>query len=69
MGQRGREYFVRSSARLMDETGASREQIRQLVQREVVALQAESAGPGGATFPALARSCLVLLDQALPPKP
>ena len=38
MGERGREYFVRASAQLMDETGATRDQVSLLLSREAQSL-------------------------------
>jgi len=35
---KGREYFVRATAQLMDETGATRDQISQLLSREAKTL-------------------------------
>ena len=58
LGTRGKEYFVRVTARLMDDTGASRETLAALASREVAALQAE--GAMAAAMP----GCLVLLDAA-----
>ena len=58
MGARGREYFVRVTARLMEDTGASRDTIAALASREVPALQA--AGALDAARP----GCLPLLDAS-----
>lgn len=58
LGARGKEYFVRVTAKLMDETGASREAIAALATREVSPLQAE-----GAMAAAMA-GCLPLLDAS-----
>ncbi len=38
MDAQGREFFVRTAARLIDETGASRSQIEQLLSREAQSL-------------------------------
>lgn len=55
---RGREFFVRVSARLMDETGRTRDEVADLLGQEARALaasgEAERALPG----------CMVLLDAA-----
>ncbi len=65
---RGREFFVRTTARLMDETGASRETVQALLKVRVDELQkgaGESANPGefvGRTV----RACLPLLDAEVP---
>lgn len=58
MGEKGREYFVRASAQLMDETGATRAQISQLLSREAQSLidteQVDQIMP----------SCLVMLGAS-----
>jgi hypothetical protein len=43
LAERGREYFVRSSARLVDELQVSREQVGVMLRGEVEVLQAGSA--------------------------
>lgn len=58
LGTRGKEYFVRVTARLMDETGASRDALAAIAMKEVPALQSE-----GAMAAAMAQ-CLPLLDAA-----
>ncbi len=68
LGERGREFFVRTTARLMDETGASRETVQALLKVRVGELQkgaVEAANPGefvGRTV----RACLPLLDAEVP---
>lgn len=68
LGTRGREFFVRTTARLMDETGATRETVQALLKVRVDDLQkgaAESADPSefvGRTV----RACLPLLDAEVP---
>jgi hypothetical protein len=62
LAKRGREYFVRVAARLMDETGFTREQLQVLMLREATAIRAE--GPKSLT--ALMPPCLMLLDMELP---
>ena len=42
LAERGKEYFVRSSARLVDELQVSREQVEAMLRSEVEALQAGS---------------------------
>jgi hypothetical protein len=42
LAERGREYFVRSSARLVDELQVTREQVEVMLRGEVEALQAGS---------------------------
>lgn len=55
---RGREYFVRVSARLIDELGLDREQLAALLQRQASQLVQEgNAAP-------VARACLPMLDAA-----
>ena len=58
LATRGREFFVRASAQLMDDSGRTREQVAGDLKREAAAL----AAPG-----ALASAmppCLLLLDAA-----
>lgn len=68
LGTRGREFFVRTTARLMDETSASRDAVQALLKVRVDELQkgaVESANPGefvGRTV----RACLPLLDDEVP---
>lgn len=62
LAQRGREYFVRVAAQLMDETGATREQLQALMLREATAIRTE--GPKSATR--LMPPCLTLLDLEVP---
>lgn len=58
LGERGREYFVRVSARLMDDLGLDRDQIASLFRQHA----GELARSGEAT--GVARACLPLLDTA-----
>lgn len=58
LAQRGREYFVRLSARIMDETGLPREAVAQILASEAEALV--RSGQRHAAVP----PCLVLLDAA-----
>lgn len=58
LATRGREYFVRVTARLMDDTGASRETIAALAAREAASLENDAAVAGA--MPA----CLPLLGAA-----
>lgn len=55
---RGREYFVRVSARLIDELGLERQQLASLLQGQARQLAQEG---NGAT---VARACLPMLDAA-----
>lgn len=56
--ERGREFFVRFSARLMDETGMTREQVAALLSAEAQGLWNE-----GATQQVMP-ACLLLLDAS-----
>lgn len=58
LATRGKEYFVRVFARLMDDTGASREILNGMAMREADGLRA--SGEVGKAMPA----CLQLLDAA-----
>jgi hypothetical protein len=68
LAERGREFFVRTTARLMDETGATREAVQALLKVRVDELQKgaiASANPSefvGRTV----RACLPLLDAEVP---
>ncbi len=55
---RGKEFFVRTAARVMDETGSTREQVQQMLQSEVAGLS--QPGRLGEVMPA----CLLLLDAS-----
>lgn len=59
MAERGQEFFVRITAQLMDQLGASRETIMGLVMREHAALK-ESPERVDEVMPA----CLLMLDAA-----
>jgi hypothetical protein len=58
LGERGREYFVRVTAKLIEETGAGREAIAALATRQVAGLQAEGALQDAVS------GCLPLLEAA-----
>ena len=58
LAERGREYFVRVSARLMDEPGLSREQVSAAAHSQARALVAS-----GETLQ-VARACLPLVEAA-----
>lgn len=58
LGTRGKEYFVRVTARLMDDTGANRETLVAMAMRHVAALNAPAAT--AAAMP----GCLPLLDAS-----
>ena len=68
VGKRGREFFVLSGARLMDELDLSREQLQALLRTEAETLQAERAK---AADPAVQMRrtlgpCFGLLEATLP---
>jgi hypothetical protein len=66
LAERGREYFVITAAKLSDELGIPREQVFDLVNREVTRVQAERSG---AANPAqitdrIMQSCLLSLTAS-----
>ena len=66
LDQRGREFFVRASARLMDDLGLSRDQIQAMMQSEVERLSqaaAEAEDPA-AYVEGVMQPCLLALDSA-----
>ncbi|MFC0590425.1 hypothetical protein ACFFF7_13515 [Novosphingobium aquiterrae] len=65
LGTRGREFFVRTGARLMDDTGATRPQVQALFARAASSLRAD---PGAlpARLDSLRVPCVSLLDLAIP---
>lgn len=68
LGTRGREFFVRTTAQLMDQTGVSRETVVSLLKVRYDELQARAArsrDPVGMVGDA-ARACLPLLDAEVP---
>ena len=58
LGERGREFFVRAGARLMDELTLDREGIQALVSAEAQRLWEEDA------IPDVMPACLLLLDAS-----
>lgn len=66
LGERGREYFVRASARLMDELGLSREQVEAGLRGEVRGLQesARDAADPAAYLDSVMQPCLSALDAS-----
>ena len=58
LGKRGREFFVRSAARIMDEAGLTRADLGAAMQGEALALSSDGALER--TMPA----CLLLLDAS-----
>jgi hypothetical protein len=71
VGARGKEFFVRSTAGLMDTTGATRPQVQELFRRSYADLAAALAkAPNRAVaLGDVMRPCLVLLDAVIPPTP
>lgn len=55
---RGKEFFVRTAAQVMDETGSSREQVQQMIQSEAKDL----SQPG--RLADVMSGCLLLLDAS-----
>lgn len=66
---RGREYFVRSGAALMDALSLSREQVEAMMRAEVGQVQGEVAAEANpaAALDAIMKPCLVRLDAEVPP--
>ena len=58
LGERGREFFVRRSAQLMDETGLGRDHVAALLAGEIATLQA------GGELAQVMPPCLLLLDAS-----
>ena len=66
LGERGREYFVRASARLMDELALSREQVEASLRAEVEGLHkasTETANPA-AGIDGVMQPCLSALEAS-----
>lgn len=63
LGERGREYFVRSAAKLTDELGVPRETVMALLNREAGRVKAERAAAGDPAeiTDRIMRTCLVSL--------
>lgn len=68
LAARGKEFFVRTAARLIDETGTSRAQVQELLQREAAAVRQDlmQAKDPRAALGRLMQPCLGLLDLAIP---
>lgn len=66
LGERGREYFVRTGALLMDAHDLSRDQIDELARAEVQSLQAQSmqAPNPDAFVQSVMEPCLLALDSS-----
>ena len=58
MGERGREFFVRSGAQLMDQAGMTRETLTTHMRREVDAIRAEGS------LDEIMPPCLLLLEAS-----
>jgi hypothetical protein len=66
LGERGREYFARTGARLMDDLKIPREQVEASMRTEAAALQKEaSQAPDRAAYiDSLMRPCLSALEAS-----
>jgi hypothetical protein len=66
LGARGKEFFVRASARVMDERHLSREQVEAALRAEAARFQADSArAPDRARFvDGAMQPCLAALEAA-----
>ncbi len=62
LGQRGREFFVRASARVMDDTGMDRDAVAAALMTEAQRLWA--AGGFTGEIDQIMPSCLLLLDTS-----
>ncbi len=64
--ERGKEYFVRSGARLMDELGLTRESLQAMLAAEVARLQEQSgsAEQPGPMVDAVMQPCLLSLEAS-----
>jgi hypothetical protein len=65
---RGKEFFVRTAARLMDERQLTREEVGARFKAETEKLQAEviAASDPAAAVATVATPCFALLDAAIP---
>jgi hypothetical protein len=63
LGLRGREFFVRIAARVMDAAKVDRSGIQALMRSEVIALN----GSAAAAHESLKAPCLAMLDATIPP--
>src|SRR5690348_10593356 len=66
LGERGREYFARTGARLMDDLKIPREQVEASMRTEAAALQkeADQAPDRAAYIDSLMRPCLSALEAS-----
>jgi hypothetical protein len=70
LATRGREFFVRTGARLMDAEALDRAAVQARLQAEVGRIQTESAAAPDARayVDAAMQPCLTLLDATIPPR-
>jgi hypothetical protein len=70
LAARGKEFFVRSGAFIMQQASLDEDQYRALVSEEVAVLKREAAQSGdpAAHMAGVVNSCLPLLDAELPPQ-
>lgn len=68
LGNRGREYFVRTTARLMDESGATREHVKSMFRSRYEQVRAEFSGARDpvAVRKAMMEPCMNLLEMEVP---
>lgn len=59
LGQRGQEFFVRTMAQLMEQTGANRDAIAKLVMREAEALKGDAQA-----IDQVMPACLLMLEAS-----
>lgn len=71
LAAQGREFFVRSAARIMDETGLTREDVRAAAMQEAQAVQRQvsTAADPEAAFSGQMTACLPLLPALPLPAP
>lgn len=65
---RGREYFVRTGVRLLDDSGLNRTEVQALFQREAATLRSDMARTGdpAAVLAGTMPLCLELLETTMP---
>ncbi len=62
LGQRGREFFVRTSARVMDDTGMDRTAVADVLRAQAQGLQVD--GERGREIDQIMPACLLLLEAS-----
>ncbi|WP_068071217.1 hypothetical protein [Novosphingobium lentum] len=69
LGYRGKEYFVRVSARVEDEAGLSKEAVRDILVRNVAEMQQQAAAIGdpATELSNVVKPCLARLDKEVAP--